>query len=76
MQGADWEWTDPLVLGSLIVGIALLVLIEIRAITPLIEIDLFRDTGFSIYSLVASPLNSPRSPSSLSERTICNNACI
>ncbi len=54
MQGEDWGWSNPWILGSLVVGLLLLALFmfaELRVAAPLIEVDLFRDAGFSIYSL-------------------------
>lgn len=54
MQGEDWGWSNPWIVGLLIVGVVSLVLfvaVELRIPSPLIEVDLFRDPAFSIYAL-------------------------
>ena len=50
MQGEDWGWTSPAVLGALIVGgasLAYFVRSQLRREYPLIEVGLFRDATFS-----------------------------
>jgi len=55
MQGATWGWTQTVILGLLICGIAFLALfvfVEVRREDPLIEVDLFRIASFSACTLV------------------------
>jgi EmrB/QacA subfamily drug resistance transporter len=55
MQGAAWGWTQTVILGLLIGGIAFLALfvfVEVRREDPLIEVDLFRIASFSACTLV------------------------
>lgn len=50
MQGEDWGWISPGVLGSLVVGassLAFFIVSQLRRSDPLIEIALFRDATFS-----------------------------
>jgi EmrB/QacA subfamily drug resistance transporter len=50
-QSSEWGWSDPATIGSIAVGLALLVafvLYERRAEHPLIRISIFRDRGFAI----------------------------
>ena len=54
MQAQDWGWSDPWTAGLLVAGVLLLVLfaiVELRVPAPLIEVDLFRDAAFCIYSM-------------------------
>ena len=47
--GASWGWTSPAVLGSLVLGVAALVVavfVERRVAAPLIDLRLFRDRVF------------------------------
>ena len=55
MQGAEWGWTQAIILTALASGLVLLavfVLIERRRDAPLIEVDLFRSASFSACALV------------------------
>ncbi|MGI9538640.1 MAG: MFS transporter [Miltoncostaeaceae bacterium] len=50
MQGEDWGWASPAVLGSLAVGVAALAYFTVSQLhraNPLIEVGLFRDATFS-----------------------------
>jgi EmrB/QacA subfamily drug resistance transporter len=50
-QSSEWGWGDPLTIGSIVIGLALLVafvLYELRAKYPLIKVSIFRDRGFAI----------------------------
>jgi len=54
MQGQDWGWSNPWIAGPFVAGLLLLVVFvtaELRVSAPLIEVDLFRDAAFCIYSL-------------------------
>ena len=49
-QSSEWGWGDPATLGSIVVGLALLiafVLYELRTEHPLIRVSIFRDRGFA-----------------------------
>ena len=55
MQGPDWGWSSPAIWLSLGFGVAMLVafaVIESRIEAPLIEVDLFRNAGFTACNLV------------------------
>ncbi|MEM7443369.1 MAG: MFS transporter [Pseudomonadota bacterium] len=55
MQGQDWGWTTPLVIGLLAGGLfalALFVLVESRRKEPLIDVRLFRNMSFTSCNLV------------------------
>jgi EmrB/QacA subfamily drug resistance transporter len=50
-KGADWGWTSPAVLGSLLGSIALLVVfvqVERRSASPMLDLSLFRVPLFSL----------------------------
>ncbi|WP_419912002.1 MFS transporter [Hoeflea sp.] len=50
MQGSDWGWTSPAVLGMLVFGIVLMVVfvaVELRRPDPLIELDLLSIRTFT-----------------------------
>ena len=50
-QSSEWGWGDPATIGSIVVGLALLiafVLYELRTEHPLIKISIFRDRGFAV----------------------------
>lgn len=54
MQGPERGWADPVIVGSLAVGAALLVLffiVELRISNPLLEVDLFRNLSFTTCNL-------------------------
>ncbi|MFP3467098.1 MFS transporter [Leifsonia sp. SIMBA_070] len=53
-QASPWGWADPAVIGSLVVGAALLVLfvlVQRRSGHPLIRIAAFRDRGFTLSTI-------------------------
>ncbi|MHC1559196.1 MFS transporter [Actinomycetospora sp. C-140] len=55
VQGAEDGWGRPHIVGALVVGVASLVLfvvVERRAATPLLHLDLFRNRAFSVASIV------------------------
>jgi EmrB/QacA subfamily drug resistance transporter len=54
-QAGVWGWTDPKTIGSIVVGIVLLVLFvtsELRQREPLIRVRLFEDRGFFVDNAV------------------------
>lgn len=55
MQSAEWGWRDPVIPISLAAGVivmALFAILERRRETPLIEVVLFRNLGFTACNLV------------------------
>jgi EmrB/QacA subfamily drug resistance transporter len=53
-QAGPWGWGSPAVLGSLVAGLALLVVfvvIQRRTAQPLVQLDAFRDRGFTLSTL-------------------------
>ena len=55
MQGPDWGWSNPAVAGVLAGGIAALVaftVLESRTADPLIDVALFRGSGFTVSNFV------------------------
>ena len=55
VQGAEDGWTRPHILLALVVGVGFLsafVVIERRAATPLLDLDIFRNRAFSVASVV------------------------
>lgn len=53
-QASPWGWDSPAVLGSLVAGVALLVvfvLLQRRAGHPLVQLAAFRDRGFTLSTL-------------------------
>ncbi|WP_167042718.1 MFS transporter [Salinibacterium sp. ZJ454] len=56
VQGPEDGWTSPHVLGSFLIGAAFLiafVVIELRAPSPLLQLNLFRNRAFTVSSIVA-----------------------
>ena len=56
MQGPDWGWGSPAVLGSLAagaLGLALFVRVERRSAGPLFHLELFADATFTTANLVS-----------------------
>ncbi len=54
-QSGRWGWGDPFIIGPVVVGVALLVafvLAELRTSSPLMNVTIFRDRGFTIDNAV------------------------
>jgi EmrB/QacA subfamily drug resistance transporter len=54
-QSARWGWTNPLTVGAVALGAALLVafvLVELRAATPLMNLSIFADRSFRVENLI------------------------
>jgi EmrB/QacA subfamily drug resistance transporter len=50
-QSSEWGWGDPATIGTIVAGLALLVVFvlwELRTEHPLIKISIFRDRGFAV----------------------------
>ena len=55
MQSGDWGWRDPVIpisLGTGLVALTLFAIVESRKETPLIDVVLFRDAGFTACAFV------------------------
>ena len=56
VQGAEIGWGQPLIVASFAVGVALLavfVVIERKAASPILHLDLFRNRSFAVVAVVA-----------------------
>ena len=54
-QAGAWGWTNPVVLGSIVGGVALLFVfvgIEIRTHEPLVQLRIFKDRAFAVENLI------------------------
>jgi EmrB/QacA subfamily drug resistance transporter len=54
-QTARWGWTNPLTIGSVVLGLVLLVgfvLVELRTDSPLMDVTIFRNRAFAVDNII------------------------